>query len=298
MTASAKKSSSTTRTRAATVDRLALIRAKAEERAAAKAEREAFKAHLDRKAEAEDAEALTKCHIILDRMAIRGAKARAARPTEGVLGSRKRARLARPAALIGRDAEIQTATKLLPAAYAPGRYDEVTFNRRVDVLQTERSAGRISEADFIVGRMIHAVYERASGARLGSTDWASGGSRDMTIALELNIILSIDDAERVQKFTARLERAIGAVGTRFLRAILAEGQTFAAYAAARGKGGDRGTAQVAAHFRFLLAGLTEDQHTARAPGAAPARDEYAAQADAVPERLERSAIFVANHDIG
>ncbi|MGG3814228.1 hypothetical protein ABEV34_21650, partial [Methylorubrum rhodesianum] len=86
---------------------------------------------------------------------------------------------------------------------------------------------------------------------------------DQTIAHELAIIYAIDDAERVRKFTARLEQAIGGVGVRFLRAILAEGQTFAAYAARTGRGsGERAATDVAKRFRWLLESLTEEQHTA------------------------------------
>jgi hypothetical protein len=50
----------------------------------------------------------------------------------------------------------------------------------------------------------------------------------------------------VQALVRKIERAIGTVGARFLRQIVVERSTFAQYAAARGKRGERGVSQVAA----------------------------------------------------
>ncbi len=150
-------------------------------------------------------------------------------------------------------------------SYEPGAFAAALMNRRVDILAQERSTGRITRRSSRFGRMIQAVYERSSGARLGSQRFEPNPSRGRTVAHELAVIYALEDADRVNRFTARLERAIGAIGVRFLRAILAEGHTFASYATARGKSGERGAAQVGAHFRFLLEGLIEAQHTARGP---------------------------------
>lgn len=177
---------------------------------------------------------------------------------------------------------------MVACPYEAGAFISTTVNRQVDVLAAEHARGPvqgISDAQFHVGRLIQAVYERGSGARLGSGGWDISGSRDQTIAHELAIIYSVEDAEMVRKFTARLERAVGSVGARFLRAILTEGWTFRTYAAARGKGSEKGTAQVAAHFRFLLEGLTAAQHTARGAGRPTPQDVYLADADTVPARV-------------
>ncbi|BAU91176.1 hypothetical protein MPPM_2571 [Methylorubrum populi] len=177
--------------------------------------------------------------------------------------SRRTASSRRPMPRLASDREIVVGRANVPDPFEPGSYREVAINRRVDVLAQELAAKRIERAEFEVGRMVQAVFERGSGARLGSGGWNAGGSRDQTIAHELAIIYAIDDAERVRKFTARLEQAIGGVGVRFLRAILAEGQTFAAYAARTGRGsGDRAATDVAKRFRWLLESLTEEQHTA------------------------------------
>lgn len=207
--------------------------------------------------------------------------------------ARKRARLARTAPLTARDTEIQIGTGSVRDPYDPNATISASVNRRVDVLAAERAAERITKAQFQVERMIQAVYERASGARLKSVSWATEGTSDKSTAHELAMIYGLNDANRILRFTARLERAVGSVGVRFLRAILTEGQTFHSYSAARGKGGERGAGQVAAHFRFLLEGLTEAQHTARGSAGARVRDGYADQTDAVADRLVRSAALAA-----
>ncbi|MFK5600238.1 hypothetical protein ACFZ8E_25045 [Methylobacterium sp. HMF5984] len=191
---------------------------------------------------------------------------------------RRRAKQGRLGPLTARDVHVEVGEASIADPYAPGSYRIGQVNRRVDVLSLEHTAGRISDSQFLVGRMIQAVFERGSGAKLGSGGWNPGGSRDQTIAHELQIIFAIEDAEKVKKFVGRLERAIGAVGTRFLRAVLSEGQTFSSYAKARGKSSERDAGQVAAHFRYLLEGLVEQQHTATGAGRSVPDDQYAARA--------------------
>ncbi|MGY2052396.1 hypothetical protein [Methylobacterium sp. JK268] len=159
----------------------------------------------------------------------------------------------RPARL----AAVATAVVAIDDPLEPGKRLLATVNRRVDILEDERSHDRITVSQYETARQVQAVLERASGARLGSGGWDVGGSRDQTIAHELAVIYAIEDARLVQKLLARVERAVGTVGARFLRAVLADRMSFGAYAQARGKGGERGTAQVAAHFRLLLEGLDE-----------------------------------------
>lgn len=105
------------------------------------------------------------------------------------------------------------------------------------MLAAEKAAKHLTDAQFQVGRMIQAVYERASGARLASRGWEPRGSRDRSVAWELSMIFALKDASRVIRFTARLECEIGTVVTHFVHAILVEGRTFASYVASRGKDG-------------------------------------------------------------
>lgn len=164
---------------------------------------------------------------------------------------------------LARDHAVLVGRAIVTNPYNPNERESVTINRRVDILAQERAAGRIDEAQFQVGRMVQAVFERGSGARLGSGGWNPGGSRDQTVAHELKIIHAIEDAERVKAFAERMQAAIGGAGVRILRAILAEGHSYASYAARTGKGsGERAATDVAKRFRWLLEALTEAQHTA------------------------------------
>ncbi|TGD94049.1 hypothetical protein [Methylobacterium nonmethylotrophicum] len=152
---------------------------------------------------------------------------------------------------------IPTAIVAIDDPLEPGKRLLATVNRRVDILEDERSHGRISVSQYETARQVQAVFERATGARLGSGGWNVGGSRDQTIAHELAIIYAIEDARVVRALLGRVEKAVGTVGARFLKSVLADRQTFAQAAEARGKAGERGTSQVAAHFRILLEGLDE-----------------------------------------
>ncbi len=180
-----------------------------------------------------------------------GRKARATIP------GRRRKKPVRLAPLTAGQTEIEIGTKSVPAPYQPGSYETVAYNRRADILEEERSNKRISVSQYETGRIVQAIFERASGAKLGSGGWSQGGSRDQTIAHELAIIYAIEDAETVKRYVDRVERAIGAVGARMLRQILCERMSLRQYAEHRGKSGERGLAQVAAHFRLLLEGLDE-----------------------------------------
>lgn len=148
-----------------------------------------------------------------------------------------------------------------PAAVQPG----TGTVRRVDLLAAELGNGRISQAQYLVGRMIEAVYERGSGARIGTADWSGVRSTGGSAAQDLALILRLEDADRIHRFTARLESEIGRAGTRFLRSILAEGHSFKSYAAARGQGSELGIRSVAERFRWLLEVLTEAHATATGP---------------------------------
>ncbi|MGF3026534.1 hypothetical protein ACQVP2_27390 [Methylobacterium aquaticum] len=139
----------------------------------------------------------------------------------------------------------------------PGKRLLASVNRRIDILEDERSHGRITVSQYETARQVQAVFERASGARLGSGGWDIGGSRDQTIAHELQIIYAIEDARVIRALLGRVERAVGWSGARFLKAVLADRATFAQCAVARGKSGERAVAQVAGHFRILLEDLDE-----------------------------------------
>ncbi len=106
-----------------------------------------------------------------------------------------------------------------------------------------------------VGRQVQAILERGIGARLGSGRLRRARLEGPLIAHELAIIYAIEDARLVAMLKDKIVRAIGITGSRFLAEVLTGRQTFAQYADARGKGGERGTAYIAEHFRILLEDL-------------------------------------------
>lgn len=182
---------------------------------------------------------------------------RKARPAS----ARRRSKISLPA--IGRDHAVLVGRAIVANPYNANERQEVRVNRCVDILAQERAAGRITESQMLVGRTVQAVIERASGARLGSGGWNHAGSRDQTVAHELQILLSIEDARKVREFEERMRAAIGGAGVQILRAILAEGHSFASYAAKTGKGSsERAASDIAKRFRWLLEALTDAHHTA------------------------------------
>ncbi|GLS44386.1 hypothetical protein [Methylobacterium brachythecii] len=152
---------------------------------------------------------------------------------------------------------VQTSVCAVSDPFDPARRLQVSVNRNVDILEVERSHGRIQVSEYETGRQVQAILERASGARLGSSGWDISGSRDQTIAHELAVIYAIEDARLVAKLKDKIVRAVGTPGARFLAEVLVGGKTFAQYAAARGRSGERGTAGVANHFRILMEYLDE-----------------------------------------
>lgn len=150
----------------------------------------------------------------------------------------------------------------------------VAVSRRSDVLQYERSHGRISEEAYLVGSVLQGLFERRGGAR-GAGAFGQGDKVDMMVAHELAIHLAIDDARTVVVVLERFERVIGSAGARFLREILAGGMSFADYAVARGRTPDRmARHDLAERFRYFLEVLAEDwiaEQTAHGPERAPIR---------------------------
>ena len=159
--------------------------------------------------------------------------------------------LARPAG----SSNVQPVTVAVPDPHDADVRIRATANRRVDILELERSHGRISEAAYMVGRIVQATFERASGVRSGGG--GAGVRVDAATAHELAIIYSIDNARAVQALMKRIESAIGTVGARFLRQVITEGVSFAGAAEQRGRGGRAGTAAAADRFRMLLEDLAE-----------------------------------------
>jgi hypothetical protein len=176
---------------------------------------------------------------------------------------------------------------------SPAPRIQATANRRVDILEMELSHGRITQSEYAIGRIVQAVFERASGARLGSGGWHQGDRVDQATAHELAIIYAITDTHIVVAWLRTVERALGHIDARLVRQVLADRMSFADVAAARGRAGRQGTSYYADRFRDALETL---DNALAARGVAPTvTDETHGEvpeiraARAEPENVETDA---------
>lgn len=171
-----------------------------------------------------------------------------------------------------RSRQVSLARVAIDDPFDAGAKLQATANRRVDVLEQERAHARISEAAYLTGRVVQAVFERMAGGIGGA--WREGSRVDAAVAHELAILGKIKTARELQAMMARIEKRIGVVGARFLRQVIGDGVPLATYAERRGKSGVRAVAQVSAHFRMLLEDLAEswDEGRARIEGKRPGPD--------------------------
>ncbi|WP_238225230.1 hypothetical protein [Methylorubrum aminovorans] len=247
-----------------------MIKAKAEERAAAKAERAALGAKLAQAADAADAADRSACVAVLDRIQRRAADDRARRKPATAL-ERRRASLLRKNPHIERDAAIKLGRRLVTDPTTLGEFIEVQVNRQLDVLTMEHSARpqRISDVEFAIGRLLQDAWggrkdgdrRMESIARLGVVV-SSGGDDGPLPSREMGMLRETFRARAVAQLDLKIEHIVGRVGLRLLRAILVEGHTFGTYAACTVGGGERGAARIGERFRWLLNEVAEHLHTA------------------------------------
>jgi hypothetical protein len=150
---------------------------------------------------------------------------------------------------------VETTVAAVADPYSPKEKIAVAVNRRVDILEYEYSHGRLTEAAYRTGRIVQATFERATGRSQSS--WSMGDRVDAFSAKEMQILTSLEKAEAVNALFLKLVKAVGQIGARFLRAVLAEGKTYDQLAQARGRSGERGRAAAADHFRTLLEDLAQ-----------------------------------------
>src|SRR3712207_1032794 len=79
---------------------------------------------------------------------------------------------------------VRTAVGRVPDPYSPGQFIEAVINRRVDLLESERSRKHIDEAAYRVGRDIQSCFEQRG---TSASDFTGGGSGDPTTAQELRL---------------------------------------------------------------------------------------------------------------
>ncbi len=171
-----------------------------------------------------------------------------------------------------------------------------TVNRRVDILETERSRGLISEDAYRAGRDLQDVLERASST--GSCNW-DATPRDRETVQRAMLARAMERSQDVQRVLTFVQARLGAIDTRLLRRVLGDWMSYADCAALRGKAGERGVSYVAARFRDALEDLAAasaakgagrhsqpDKHQVASEGAGT-RQDLSAAAGGTLGRLER-----------
>jgi hypothetical protein len=108
-----------------------------------------------------------------------------------------------------------------------------TVNRRVDILEVERSHDRISARAYRAGRLAQAVFERAGLG--GSGAWREGSRVDAELAKELKIVANIDRARLIKGYVARLRKCLGHLDAEILRQVLGDNRRYPEVALPKGR---------------------------------------------------------------
>ena len=130
-----------------------------------------------------------------------------------------------------------------------------TVNRRVDVLEEERSHNLISEAAYRNGRTVQGILERAG--RIGGSNWAGASRKDPAEVRDTHAQRMIDDGRVAEGWRRRIRDRLGIIDARLIDRVLADGLSYAECASLIGRSGDRGKSYVAARFRDALEELSE-----------------------------------------
>jgi len=130
------------------------------------------------------------------------------------------------------------------------RSDLVRSRRRVDLLETELGHRRISRDAFWIGRRLEKHFEAGSGRGYRSP-WPNGPRVDCS-PRQADPLAAIKQAKARVGFEQWVEGIVGRDGLRDLKALLADGLTFAEFAAQDRKAGERAVRKVANRFRQRL----------------------------------------------
>jgi len=145
---------------------------------------------------------------------------------------------------------VRTAVGVVPNPLSrDGAPIQVRINRRVDLLEQERSHRRISESAYQVGRELQTHYEREA-AGLGELNLERSGSARANT--DMQAVYGLESAQDRVHLAARIEKVIGTAGGDFLRASLSGNLSFPQLAASYGQHGERGVAVISGQWRWLL----------------------------------------------
>jgi hypothetical protein len=132
---------------------------------------------------------------------------------------------------------------------------------RIDLLDRERRARRISEAQYLAGREVELRF-RSLGRIAGGGQWLEGDRVDAATAAQQAVALGFERALAANRFLDWMLRRVGIADTRLLLYVLAEGCPLGAAASRLGRHGRRGMRYTADRFRDAL-GVLADARAAR-----------------------------------
>jgi len=127
---------------------------------------------------------------------------------------------------------------------------------RIDLLDRERRAGRISEAQYLAGRDVERALD-GLGHVPGGGQWLEGDRVDSATAAQVAVVLGYERAMRANRFLEWLLRRLGITDTRLLLLVLVEGNPLHVAAIRLGRGDARGRHYIADRFRDALGVLAE-----------------------------------------
>jgi hypothetical protein len=127
---------------------------------------------------------------------------------------------------------------------------------RIDLLDRERRADRITEAQYLAGRDVERKLA-GLGHIGGGGQWLDGDRVDPGTAARLAVALGYERALVANRFLDWLLRRLGVRDTRLLLLVLAEGNPLHVAAIRLGRGGRRGMQYTADRFRDALEVLAE-----------------------------------------
>ena len=151
---------------------------------------------------------------------------------------------------------VRTAVAGVTDPNNPKKRQKVAVNRLVDVLETEYSHRRISDAAYKYGRELQKVFERGVGVPGRSTpSYEPVTTGDRSAALQNMIAAKVEDALHARDIFDDLIKDVGRLGAHFLRRILTGESTFAKEAGALASARQIGVQ--AGRFRWYLEQLAE-----------------------------------------
>lgn len=123
----------------------------------------------------------------------------------------------------------------LPAAHAgirhgvvpdpnnPGKRQRAAINTRVDLLEREYAAARLTEGAYRIGLTMQVALQRVHLSAGGQ--WMDGGRVDAASTVDIAIARAIDDAAHALAFLKSIRKIVGEHDTKLLAALLGEGLT-------------------------------------------------------------------------